>query len=187
MTTEEVFATVAKRQLQGIMLHEQMANYYDFLNLHGYKRCQEYHFLQETCGYRKLQRYYINHYYKLINTTDVEKKHLIPTSWYKASRSDVDSATVQQAVKEGITFSLEWEQATKKIYETAWKDLMANEDVAGALFIKEYICDVDKQIKYLQRAAMQLKVVGYDLVTITCEQDELHDKYKKKMEKVILN
>jgi hypothetical protein len=44
MTVEEVFKSIAERQLQGLMMHEDLANYYDFLNLHGYKKCQEYHF-----------------------------------------------------------------------------------------------------------------------------------------------
>ena len=48
MTVEEIFSKISQRMIGGLMFHEQMSNYYDFLNLRGYKKCHEYHYLEET-------------------------------------------------------------------------------------------------------------------------------------------
>ena len=66
MTIEEIYGRISKHMILGMMIHDQLANYYDFLGLKGYKRCHEYHFLSETCAYRGLNRYFINHHNKLI-------------------------------------------------------------------------------------------------------------------------
>ena len=62
MTVEEIFKKLLSHQIKGVMTHEQLANYYDFMSLHGYKRCHEYHAKREFNAMRKLQRYYINHF-----------------------------------------------------------------------------------------------------------------------------
>ena len=62
MELKEIYSKISEHMINGMMLHDQMANYYDFLGLKGYKRCHEYHFMKETCDYRGLCRYYINHY-----------------------------------------------------------------------------------------------------------------------------
>ena len=60
MTVEEIYADVAAHMIEGLMIHEQLANYYDFLGLGGYKRCHEYHYIEESVKYRGLYRYFIN-------------------------------------------------------------------------------------------------------------------------------
>ena len=47
MTCEEIFTNLAEHQIKGMMVHEQLANYYDFLGLPGYRNCHEYHFMKE--------------------------------------------------------------------------------------------------------------------------------------------
>ena len=46
MVVEDIFASIANRLLLGSMIHEQLINYYDFLNLYGYKECHKYHFFE---------------------------------------------------------------------------------------------------------------------------------------------
>lgn len=181
MTVEEIFKTLADHMLKGIMTHEQLANYYDFLGLGGYKRCHEYHFYDETCGYRKLQRYFINHYGRLIEQNNFEQVDMIPASWYTVSREDVDNSTRQSAVKAGIQAWVSWERETKKLYERMYQELMGIDEVAAALFIKRYICDVDCELKKAQRYWLNKKAISYDMDVIVAEQKEMHDKYKKKM------
>jgi hypothetical protein len=55
-----------------------MSNYYDFLGLKGYRACHEYHYKEETCGYRKLFHYYVQHFNKLIQKDEVNFKGVIP-------------------------------------------------------------------------------------------------------------
>ena len=37
-SVEEIYSEIKKRQIAALMYHDQMANYFDFLSLHGYKR-----------------------------------------------------------------------------------------------------------------------------------------------------
>ena len=39
MTVEEIFKNLANHMIKGLILHSELANYYDFLNLTGYKKC----------------------------------------------------------------------------------------------------------------------------------------------------
>ena len=47
-TTEDVFAEVNARYIAALMLHDQMANYFDFLGLHGYKRLHEHQYTRRA-------------------------------------------------------------------------------------------------------------------------------------------
>ena len=54
MTVEEIFSKVSAHMIKGMMIHDQLASYYDFLNLHGFKRCHDYHYNKEAKAYRAL-------------------------------------------------------------------------------------------------------------------------------------
>ena len=45
MTREEIFTSLLNHMVKGLMVHDQMANYYDFLGLEEYKDCHEKHYL----------------------------------------------------------------------------------------------------------------------------------------------
>ena len=181
MTTDEIFSELSAHMIKGMMIHDQMANYYDFLSLRGYKRCHEYHFKKETCGYRRINRYYINHFGRLIAEKKVEDPEAIPSSWYRYSRKEVDANTKRSAVRTAIEKWVVWEKETKTLYQSAVKDLRDNGDEAAALFIEEYVKDVDCELKYAERKALDLDAVDYSLAYIIGEQTHIHDKYKRKM------
>lgn len=170
--------------IEGLMIHEELANYYDFLGLEGYKRCHEYHYIMETLNYRSLCRYFINHHNMLIPDTKVDTPDVIPESWYSHTRDDVDSATKKNAVKSGLVKWVTWERETKKLYEQMYKELMEIGEVASAMKIKEFICDVDCELKKAERYWLNKEAIGYDMVQIIDEQKRKHDKYKKKMKKM---
>ena len=48
MTVEEIFGKIVQHQIKGLMIHEQLSNYYDFLGLSGYKRFHECHYYEEN-------------------------------------------------------------------------------------------------------------------------------------------
>jgi hypothetical protein len=184
MTVEEIYAKIAQHMIKGLMVHEQFANYYDFLGLKGYKRCHEYHYLEETCAYRGLCRYFINHHNKLIPELPVEDPEIIPDSWYKYTRQDVDPSTKKSAVKNGLQLWGSWESETKELYEKSYTDLMELGEVASAMKIKELICDVEGELKRVQRYILDKKAIDYNLSDIVSEQKHMHNKYKKKEQKI---
>ena len=183
MTLEEIYADIAAHMIKGLMIHEQLANYYDFLGLEGYKRCHEYHYIEESVEYRGLCRYYINHHNRLILDKEIEAPDIIPESWYDHVRQDVDTSTKKNAVKTGLASWVDWETKTKKFYEKMWKELIDIDEVASACKIKELIHDVDKELKKATRYLLNKEAIGYDIGAIIAEQGKMHNKYKKKIER----
>lgn len=184
MTASEIFSEVLNNVLEGVMLHEQLANYFDFLNMHGFKRLHEYHYLDESANMRSLKRYYINHYNMLPPIETAENPNIIPTNWYNYTRQQVDSATKKTAIKNGLTAWQAWEAKSKKLYEKAYTELCDIGEIATACKIKELVCDVDCELKNADRLVIKLETIGYDLNTITLFQDEMHEKYKKKSKEI---
>lgn len=184
MTVEEIFSKISQRMIGGLMFHEQMSNYYDFLNLRGYKKCHEYHYLEETCEYKKLCKYYINHHNKLISKSSVDEPKVIPDSWYRYTRQDVDMSTKKTAIKNGINMWVEWEKETKKLYESMYIELMNIGEIAAMLYVKGLICDVDCELKKVERYALDRKSMDYDLAILIPEQHEIHEKYKEKIKEI---
>lgn len=181
MEVQEIFDTLSEHMIKGIMIHESLANYYDFLGLKGYKRCHEYHYLQETCEHRGLCRYYINHYSKLIHEPRFEAPDVIPESWYSHVREDVDTSTKKNAIKNGLTMWRDWERETKHLYERMYKELLDKGEISAANKVNELICGVDKELKKVERYFINKESINYDMPTIIAEQSHKHHKYEKKM------
>ena len=170
MTGEEVFAHMKAHALEGMVFHDEMARYFDFLNLCGYRDCHRRHYEDETAGYRELCEYYMNHYNKLLPHTHMERPDVIPESWYGHKRQDVDKGTKQSAVKSAIKKWVEWETKTKELYEEMWLELMNGEEVAAAHFIAGFVRDVDNELKEAEKIHITLETAGYDIGFILANQ-----------------
>lgn len=179
MTVSDVYSSVIQHMIKGLMTHEQLANYYDFLGFPGYRRCHEYHYEKESKAFRRLTRYFLEHHNMLIPTLPVENPSVIPASWYKYNRNEVDLNTKRSAVKSGLQMWLDWEIATKKLYEDAYKQLVDMGEIASAEQIKCLICDVDEELKTVQQYHLNKRAIDYNLASIVAEQKPMHDKYKK--------
>ena len=182
MTVEEIFKDLASHMIQGMMVHEHLANYYDFLGLEGYRECHEYHFMQETCAYRKLCRYYMAHYNKLIPDSRIDTPDVIPGSWYNYSRQDVDANTKKNAVKSGLTKWVDWETETKELYENMYQELFDLGEVSAATFLSCFIGDVDHELSKAEGYLLDKQFTNFDADTIVAEQKKKHAKYHEKLE-----
>jgi hypothetical protein len=183
MTVEEVFATISAHMIEGMMTHEALANYYDFLGLKGYKRCQEYHYLDETISHRSINRYFINHHGKLIPEKKVDDPEIIPDSWYDHVREDVDTSTKRKAIKDAYSKWQNWEIETLSLYKDLCKELCDLGEFADVKKVEDLICDVSCELKFLERDILNLEAVDYDIIYIIEQQECIHEKYKKKMKK----
>jgi len=181
MTVEEIFKELSAHMIKGVMMHEQMADYYDFLSLRGYKRMHEYHMHCEMKSLRKLHRYFINHFNRLVEEDSFENPDIIPSSWYRYTRQDVDINTKRSAVKTGIEKWVSWEEETKSLYEKMYGELMSIGEVAAAKKICCFIHDVDCELKWARRKHLDLMVSDYSIGYILGCQDHLHDWYMEKM------
>ena len=116
-TVEEIFTQIKSRQVAALMFHGQMADYFDFLSLHGYKRLHEYQYFDESAEFRKTSHYFINHHGKLIPDSFTGEIRAIPDGWMTANRMSVGKGTKQKAVEDGFNEYRAWETETKAVYE----------------------------------------------------------------------
>ena len=68
------------------------------------------------------------------------------------------------------------------MYEKAYTELIELGEIALAMFIKSYMCDVEKELKCARRMNIDLKSIDYDMSIIVPEQEKIHEKYKEKTE-----
>ena len=182
METSEIFANISTHQVAGMMFHEQLSNYFDFLGLRGYQKCQEYHYLCETIEHRKTNKYYINNTNYLIHMNDVENPEALPTNWFKYNRHEVDNNTRKNAIKDAFQLWRKWELDTKELYETAYKNLIDLNEISLALKVKRLIESVSEELECLNGHILELKSVDYSLDVIISMQTDIYNKYKYKLE-----
>ena len=80
MTLEEIYSELSAHMIKGLMVHDQMAKYYGFLNLKGYAKCHAYHYLCENKDYMELNRHYSKHHNRLIKEKPISDPKLIPNA-----------------------------------------------------------------------------------------------------------
>ena len=116
-SVEEIYSNISAHMVKGLMIHDQMASYYYFLNLEGYGKCHEYHYWEESKNYLCLKKYYFKHHEKLIKEKSIENPQIIPSSWINYTKEQVDINTKRSSVKSGLEKWISWEEETKKLYE----------------------------------------------------------------------
>lgn len=186
-TAEEIFSEIKKRKIAALMFHGQMADYFDFLSLHGYKRLHKCRYFSESVDSLNINSYYINHHGKLLPEEFKEEINIIPAAWLDAKRMNVGKSTKQKAVEDGFNMYREWESGTKATYERYAARLRELGHEADAIFVDCLVKDVDHELKCLERIILDLISSGYDMVYIVESQKAIHDKYKRKIKEISLN
>lgn len=181
---ESIFSEINARMIAALMFHDQMADYFDFLGMKGYKRLHEYQYFAESLERKKLNRYYINHHNKLIPDIYTGQVAMIPENWKTANRISVGKSTKQKGIEDGFNQYHEWETETKSLYEHYSSRLREMGAVADAIMVEKLVEDVDSELKNLERIIVDLISSGYDVVYITESQQRIHDKYKAKLHEI---
>ena len=178
------FKILASHFIKGMMVHDQMASYYDFLGLRGYKRMHEYQFYKDSKIYRSIQRYCINVYGTFCPEERVDDPQLIPEGWRNYKKDQVDANTKKNAVESGIKKWISWETDTKIKLQDSIKRMIDSGNMADALFVNKILKDVTHELKCAERKLVDLISTNYDMSYIVEEQTEIHDHYKEKMNKI---
>lgn len=174
------FAKASDHMIEGMTMHGQMADYYNFPGLEGFARLHEYHFICETISMRRIHRYFIDHCNRLLPEANATHPNAIPVEWSNFTRQAVESETKSKAVETGMREWCKWEHETKEPYAKSAKDPCDAVEVAAAHVICELVRDVDDECKYADRLALSLSAVDYDMQVIVPMRHELHEKYRKK-------
>ena len=167
MTTAEIFSQLASHMVKGLMVHEQLANYYDFLGLEYFRREQEEHFIEESRNYRELCHFYSSHFNKLIGMEKVENPKIVPESWFKYTRFDVDPSTKRNGIENGFKEWKNWETTVLGLLERSYKELFNISEVSASLYVQKMIDRVEAELQEIDRMILTLKAVDYDLVYVS--------------------
>lgn len=123
----------------------------------------------------------MEHYNKIIIDKPFKNPGVIPDSWYRFSRQDVDASVRKASLKAGFDKWVTWEKETKDMYSQYHKELLALNEIAAAMELKKYIIDVDKELAIAEQKELSLNMIDYDMDVILAEQKEVCKKYKKKL------
>jgi hypothetical protein len=181
MNVKEIFSEINRRQIIAQMFHREMAVYFSFLGLQGFKRMHQYRHLEESQENDRLLFWVIDHHNMLIETADIPSVNIIPKEWMTVSRLQVGQNTKTTSCKNAMDSWKEWEEETLHLYKQYAKMLMESGAMEDYCKVSCMMKDVSCELKKLERLIEELQLVGYDAVYIAEMQEELHDKYKKKM------
>ena len=177
---EQVYLAIDERMCKAICFHEQLADYFCFLGLQGYKRMLEYQYMMECAEKRKLHRRYIDHHHKILPARQVQTPVFVPKDWNRYTTQDIDDNVMPRFVRAAMKQYHEWEEETKELYQEQCDILMQANMVSDHEYVKELIVDVEKELKRIARIMESLNGTGYDVTMIHGMQDKLHQKYKQK-------
>jgi len=206
---QQLYSELIDRMKQGVEMHEQLADYYGFLNLPGYQKCHEYQMLCELLTYRKAKDAYMKEYNQLVpisnmmngmanmaanngmnnmnnngNNGNYNYREVIPQTWYKYTRYDVDSGTKRTAVKDGFKKWVDYEKDTKQFLTNMVQRLEQQNDRESARKLDYLIDHVQKEIETAEEKMMALENSGYDMNYILQQQEPLKMKYADKIRKL---
>ena len=170
MTVAEIFSELSAHMVRGLMTHSDFADYYYFLNLCGYGDLHLEHYIEESLAHRDLQKWYIIHYNRLLPQNKIDYESVIPESWYKYKRTDVDANTIEKAVRNGLETWVAWETETKELYEKMFKELMMMDEISAALYVKKLVEDVTEELCTAQDCHLKKKATDYSISDIIAEQ-----------------
>lgn len=183
MSEISIFNEVVTHQIEGVMFHDDCANLFDFMDLQGFKRQSEYHAMSEFCEMRGTNRYVINHLNAMPSGQGANRyKEIIPSSWRNATRFDVSENDRKTKVREIFTAWRDWEKSTKDFYQLKFKELTDLAAIASANKVNALIMKVDNELKEAERCWLMWNASGWDISLMIDKQNEIHDKYEKKLE-----
>lgn len=185
MTVEEIFANLSSHMAKGLIIHDQLSNAYNFLNLCGYKKCHEYHYYEENRNYHCLRDFYLDTYHKMIPEDKVAQSvEIFPANWYKYKKEDVDTNTKRTAIRDLTKYWINWEEETVSLLERLYKELYELGEVYAASKIKYFLKDTAEELAHARNKFINLETSSYDISDILTEQDSLCEKYSKKIKEI---
>ena len=213
---QSLYSELINRMKQGVEMHDQLSDYYGFLNLPGYQKCHEYQMLCELLTYKKAKHDYMKEFNQLVqnyntmygltnmnnnsgntpmgnnaapnnqmngmsNMNHTDYTQVIPQSWYKYTRYDVDANSKRNAVRDGYKKWLDYEKETKEFLTQMEQKLEQAGDRESARKLDYLIDTVQKEIEGAEEKMMALENSGYDMNYILQQQEHLKNKYAKKI------
>lgn len=171
---EDVFKKLSLHMLEGVMIHEEMANYFAFLGLNGYEATQANRYIEESNNLSKLHSFYIRYFGKLIPRVQISTiPQIIPDSFYNHVTNDLSTNDIRQSVKTIFEYWASWEEKTKSLFEQSYIGLRDSyNEVSSSIVVMELLKDVNVELEMVKNKLHKLRSTNFDIVYIVEDQDK---------------
>ena len=142
MDCKEAMLSVIRRQTEGLMYHDEMVDYYTFLNLGVLKDVHKKQTKEELSNLRKTKCDFITTFCVLPIYAATDPK-IIPPDWKTKTTADVDEPSLKVLIKSSLNDYLNWEEQTCEIYKQAAAVL--KENMNFPLYRK--VCDLIEEVE----------------------------------------
>lgn len=169
----EIMSRISTHQIEGMMLHDQMADAFAFLALPGFEHLHTKQFEDESREMRAFHNYYITRMGMLMSEGRPEDPHVLPRSWVGYTRQQVTTDSKRKGVREMMERWVRWETETRQLYQESVAQLTECGEIAAACEVKRLLMEVDEELCRAQEMHLRLESVMYDMPTIDQMQWEL--------------
>ena len=185
VSCKDIMNEVCLRKLNGLMIHSDVSDIFNLLNLHGYKRKHEYRRFVEEKEFMEIKKWIIERHgviphQHLENRIEVDPKNVKTLG----HREKITKDTKQQIILGIFEELIKWEEGTLIFLNEAYKALEHHGKIADSELICELIEHTDIELKKLKREKIELMDLTFNLEYIFLKQKKIHDKYKEKMKKL---
>lgn len=171
MTYTEVFQKISSTFIQGIMFHSQLMEIFYYLGLNTYGDFHKKQYKDESKNYLKLIKYYSTHYGLILPNTPIETQKLTPISKLEGmERNELTSANEKILIYDCFDYWFNWEWGVKNTLQNMYNELIKINEAAAAIFISDFIKDVDEELAEVKRQRFVLKQIDFDLTYIADQQ-----------------
>ena len=182
MSVRDVWTRVATHQLEGIMFHGAMVEYFQLMGAYGFEAMQQCQQREELCKYYKTTQYILINYGGLVKTDTEYRPNFIPEEWY-SNGYDVNwpSEKWRGYYQSAFNHWLDWEKSTCTFYENAYEEIHSLENTyIHVSDIKSLYNDANNEVEEVKNLIRQLTAVDWDIFKIRDLQKKLYNKYRKK-------
>lgn len=176
---KEVIQKIIAHQAEGVVFHDMMIDYFDFLGLDGFMKLHEHQAVEEACEYREMKEFFIDHFQTMYAPIEMKAPSVIPNDWQKHKTTEINAASVRTLTKNAFDLYLKWEKETRELYKECAKALK-DECIECYYKVLELLDDVEKEIRNLDDMMVDLQVSDYDAKSITKMQCKLKREFKYK-------
>jgi hypothetical protein len=174
MALHDIFSKLSDRMVGAMMVHTQLTELFNFIDLMPDAKRQKKQFHEESDGLFELEKYAAQHHNLLITSSNPPQVDILNLGMLKQPNDELSPDNkiylIQYAMKEWIG----WEKESKIIYEDAYRSLVDMSEIAAADFVLRYVKDVDKELRDAELLYRARDAIDWDLATIYDKQARLN-------------
>lgn len=169
----EIFNKLSNRMVGAMMVHTQLTELFNFIDLEPDAKRQKKQLHDESDGLLKLEKYAAQHHHILITSDNPPQVDILNLGMLKQSSDQLSPENRAYLIRYAMKEWIEWEKESKIMYEDAYRNLVDMSEIAAADFVLQYVRDVDKELKDAELLYRVRDAIDWDLPTIYDKQARL--------------